>query len=58
MEQDQFISSQNHSLLLPKLSPVHSYSNLHEKDLSLRSVASNNNRSEFSRISIKSSYTN
>ena len=40
-EKDQFISNTNHSQLLPTLSAVHSYTNLHEKDLSLRSVGSN-----------------
>ena len=56
-EKDQFTTNQNHSLLLPTLSPVSSYTHLHEKDFSLRSVGSNK-RSEFSRVSHKSAFTN
>ena len=49
-EKDQFATNQNHSLLLPTLSPVSSYTHL-------RSVGSNK-RSEFSRVSHKSAFTN
>ena len=56
-EKDHFINTESQSVLLPTLSPVHSYTHLHEKDLSLRSVGSNK-KSDFSRVSHRSAFTN